>query len=266
MSLSNLFATEEFVYKFNNEGFFGYSLEQDFFDFSFWHFLPIIILCAAIFFTYRYREKIKGFKHEETLRFVLAAVILLNEFAYFWRLLYVGRALSGDQLITYLPLEVCQWSAFLCAFMLMKKSKHLFDICFYICLSLGLLPLFTPAVIHYTGPSYFRYYQFWLEHILPIYAVFYMLFVMGYKPDFKKIWKPYCALAVLATFAIIANLNIEGANFMYLADTTDGSSLANILPPSIPLRLVIGFGLVTVLFALLSIPQIVRLCKTKKKA
>ena len=51
---------EPFVYEFYHEGFFGYSLEQDFQYYSFWHFLPMILLGLAIFLTYRYREKIKA--------------------------------------------------------------------------------------------------------------------------------------------------------------------------------------------------------------
>ena len=146
----------------------------------------------------------------------------------------------------------------------MKKSKHLYDILFYVSLTLGIIPLVTPAVIMFAGPGYFRYYQFWLEHLLPIFAIFYMMFVHGFKPDFRKVYKPFAMLVVLASLAIIANFNIEGANFMYLASTTDGDSIANILPPNVWLRVLIGLGLVTVLFTIVSLPQIISEIKCKK--
>ena len=59
--------------------------------------------------------------------------------------------------------------------MVLTENKHFFDIDVFVCLTVGILPLALPAVINKTGPTYYRYYQFWLEHILPIYAVFYMM-------------------------------------------------------------------------------------------
>ena len=256
----------DFVYEFNHEGFFGFSLTKDFHEFSFAHFAPLILLCVALYLTYRYREKIAKWKGEETLRFILAAIIIINECAYWWRLLYVGNGNNGKQLLTKIPLEVCQWSAFLVAFMTMKKSKHLYDITVYICLTLGVIPLFTPAVIASTGPRYWRYYQFWIEHTLPIYCVLYVTFVHGFRPNWRKIYKPLILLGCMATLAIIANLNIPGANFLYLASGTTGNSLANVLPENIGVRLVLYSAILAVLFTIVSIPQIVSEAKKKKMA
>ncbi|MBR2496074.1 MAG: YwaF family protein, partial [Clostridia bacterium] len=146
----------DFIYEFSHEGFFGFSLTKDFHEFSFAHFAPIIVLCIALYATYRYRKVLANWKGEETLRFIFGAILVINECAYWWRLMYVGNGNNGKQLLTKLPLEVCQWSAFLVAFMIMKKSKHLYDITFYICLTLGIIPLFTPAVLSSTGPTYWR--------------------------------------------------------------------------------------------------------------
>lgn len=255
-----------FKYEFYSEGFFGYSLEQDFHYWSPAHLLPIILLGLAIFLTFKYKDKIRSYKHEETVRFMIAALMIFNECFYYWRLLYVGNGGSAEpkQLLTYLPLQVCEWSAYLAAFMMMKKSRHIFDICFYVSLTLGLIPLFTPAVIMQAGPSYARYYQFWIEHLVPIYAVFYMMAVHGFRSSYKRVYKPFLALGVLATLAIIANNNIEKANFMYLASGTDGDSIANLLPESIPVRILLYVGILIVLFAILSLPEIILDIKKKK--
>ncbi|MBQ7314589.1 MAG: TIGR02206 family membrane protein [Clostridia bacterium] len=257
-----------FEYKFYNEGFFGYSTEQDFRYWSLAHFLPIILLGVAIFLTFKYKDKIRSFKHEETLRFILGGLMIFNEAFYYWRLLYVGNGGSADpkQLLTYLPLQVCEWTAWLAAFMLMKKSRHLYDICFYVSLTLGLIPLFTPAVIMQAGPGYARYYQFWIEHLVPIYAIFYMMAVHNFRASYKRVYKPFAMLGILATFAIIANTKIENANFMYLASGTDGDSIANLLPESIPVRILLYLGILIVLFALLSLPEILSEIKKKRSA
>jgi hypothetical integral membrane protein (TIGR02206 family) len=255
-----------FVYEFFYEGFFGYSLEQNFFEWSFAHFAPIILLGLAIFLTYRYRTKIAAWRHEENLRYVLAALLIFTESFYYWRLLYVGNGGSQDakQMLTYLPIQVCEMTAYFAAFMLMKKSKNFYDIVFYIALTLGIIPLFTPAVIMQAGPAYARYYQFWIQHTVPIYSVFYMMFVHGFRSSYKKVYKPFIALGVMAVIAIIANNLIEGANFMYLASGTDGDSIANLLPESIPVRLVLYLGILCVLFFLVSLPEIIGIIKEKR--
>lgn len=262
--------TDSYDYKYYHEGFFGYSLTPVFEEFSLAHLLPILLLVGAILLVYRYREKIAVWKGEELLRFLLAALLIINEGFYYWRLLYVGNggAAQLDPMLTYLPLQVCEWSAYMAAFMLMKKSRHLFDVCYYTCLTLGAIPLFTPAVITYTGPTYARYYQFWIEHLIPIFAVFYMMFVHGFRANYRKVYKPVAVLSTLCVLAVIANLKIDGANFMYLATGTAGDSIANILPENIWVRLGLYAVIFAVLVFLVSLPHIIpeiKAYKAKKK-
>lgn len=257
---------DNFEYEYHNEGFFGYSETQLFDYFSIAHLLPLILLAVGIFLVYRYRDALRSFKHEETLRSIVGALLIFNECSYYWRLLYVGNSQDGTQMLTFLPLQVCEWTAYVAAFMLLKKNKHLYDIAFYITLTLGLIPLFTPAVIMKVGFGHYRYYSFWIEHTLPMLGVFYMTFVHGFRPDYKKVYKPLAMLSVLAALAIYANLNIPDANFMYLAAGTPGDSLANVLPENVWARLAVAFGIVCVLFTLVSLPQIISQIKQKKKS
>ena len=256
----------DFVYEYHKEGFFDYSDEPIFRHFSFAHLLPIILLGIGIFLVYRYREKLRNWKHEDTLRTIVGALLIFNECSYYWRLLYVGNSNDGTQMMTFLPLEVCEWTAFIAAFMLLKKNKHLYDIAFYITLTLGLIPLFTPAVLTRYGLGHFRYYSFWIEHTVPMLGVFYMTFVHGFRPDFRKIYKPFAFLAILACFAIYANLHIPDANYMYLAAGTPGDSLANVLPANIGIRILIYLAILVVLFTLASLPQIIKEVKAKRKS
>ncbi len=52
--------TQNYDYKYYHEGFFGYSLEENFSYFSLAHILPILLLGIAIFLTYKYREKLSA--------------------------------------------------------------------------------------------------------------------------------------------------------------------------------------------------------------
>ena len=174
---------------------------------------------------------------------------MIVEMSYYWRILYSG----GDTpdlptLLTKLPVQVCTWSAILMVFLLTTENDHLFDYCIYVCLTLGVVPLFTPAVIVTTGPTYYRYYQFWLEHMIPIYSCFYMMFIRDKKLKLKAIWKPFVPLLPGCFLSIYLNDKIPGANYFYLAQHTDGASIANILPTNPIIRLLIYTGIASALF------------------
>ena len=211
--------------KFYSDGFFGYGEKGNFKYWSFAHFTPIILFAVGIYLIYRYREALKNWKHEENFRFIFAAVMLFVEMSYFWRLLYVGSSEPGEvvDLLDKLPLQVCEWTCILAVFMMMKKSRAIYPICFYVCFTIGVFPLLTPSVITSTGPAYYRYYQYWLEHILPPLSVFYMTFVHGFRPTKKGIISAVGFMFTLMVLALICNANIPGANYLYLAKgTADG--------------------------------------------
>ncbi len=241
---------------FFKNGFFGYGEKGNFKYWSFAHLIPIVIYAASIYLMFHYREKLKNWKHEETFRFILGAAMMFAEMSYYWRLTYVGGTNpSMPNLLDYLPLQVCEWTCILAVFMITKKSKWIYPICFYVCLTIGIFPLLTPSVLSTTGPAYYRYYQYWLEHILPPLAVFYMTFVHGYRPTKKGIISAVGFLSVLTTFAVIANTNIEGANYLYIAKGTaveGGGSLMdpiyNLVGGSLPLLLALLAVLVIGIF------------------
>ena len=177
-----------------------------------------------------------------------------------------GGSSVQDPMLTYLPFQVCEWSAYIAAFMLMKKSKHLFDIVFYISLSLGVIPFFTPAVITYTGPSYARYYQFWIEHAVPIFAVFYMIFVHKIRPTIKSAVKSYIGLLIMVVIAYFVNDMLPGANYLYIARPESAPSSLDILPENYALRLLVMAAAITAMYALAYLPWFMKDKKAAKKA
>ena len=177
--------------------------------------------------------------------------MILVEIIYFLRLLYIVNSDLGERtLLTRLPFQICEWTCIFGAIMLFTESKHLFDIDVVVCLTIGLLPLAYPAVISRTGPLYYRYYQYWLEHILPIYAVFYMIFIKGFKYDIKKCYKPLTFLLILGIICIILNYNIPNATYMYLQGDDLGKGLTKILPKNQFGRLGVYLIICSILFGL----------------
>ena len=240
--------------QFFQEGFFGYGEPGDFSYWSVAHFAPLAVLALVIFLIWHFRARLRVWKHEETLRFLMAFVMMLLDMSYYWRVLYVGSAdPSQTTLLLELPLHVCGWTCIAAIFMIAKKSPLLYQFCFYTCLTFGIFPLLTPSVITTTGPGYYRYYQFWLEHMLPIIAVMYLTFVHGFRPKRKGIAVAWGILSVLLILSLICNYKIEGANYLFLAAGTadGGGSLMDVLiriAPALWMRILVLAAVGTALF------------------
>lgn len=248
------------AFTFSDKGFFGYGEKGDFKYFSFAHFIPLILLGVTIFLLWKFRHKLRNSKFEGKFRFILAFIMIIVEMSYFWRLLYVG----GDY-TTKLPITICGWTAILSAFMLMSKNQSLFDICFFFTLTAGLQPLLTPAVIMTTGPAYYRYYQFWLEHTLTFVALFYMIFSYGYRPKWSSMLKAFGLFAVITSVALIANSTIPGANYLYLSQGAAGSSFLDFLPDNMWIKTaIVGSIIIALCFIAYSPYMIMDIVKKKR--
>ena len=243
--------------------FFGKGDEVEFVNFSFAHFAPILLMFAVILLIYRYRDKIRTCKREETIRYVLAFMMIISEMSYFWRL--VGVPALQPNPADHLPITVCGWAVIFASFMIVGKSQSLFDIIYFWLFSGTIFALVTPTVISYTGPTRYRYYQFWLEHTMGYVALFYMIFVHKMRPRWKSMIKSYIALTVLAVIAYFANQLIgNGANYLFMARPEDTPSVLDILPPNFTLRIVVMAAVVTLMFFLAYLPWLLKDRKTKK--
>lgn len=249
---------EFFVY------FFGKGETEEFANFSAAHFLPIVIMIAVIFLIRHFRKELRQYKRENGIRYVLAFMLIICEMSYFWRL--VGVPLLNPNPVDHLPITVCGWAVIFCSYMVIGKSQTLFDISYFWLFSGTVFALITPTVITYTGPTRFRYYQFWLEHTLGYIAIFYMIFVHGMRPTKKSIVKSYIALAALAVVAYAANSMIgPGANYLYMAKPEDTPSILDILPPNHALRIFIMAAVITLMYGLAYLPWYLKDRKEMKK-
>ncbi|MBO5836857.1 MAG: TIGR02206 family membrane protein [Oscillospiraceae bacterium] len=233
--------------------FLGQGTEIEFENFTLPHFLPIAILIAVIFLTYRFRDKLRTYKHEDAIRMFLAFALIFSEMSYYWRL--VAMPSLGPNPIDHLPITVCGWGVVFCSYMLVSKNQSLFDICYFWALGGSVFALITPTVISYTGPTRFRYYQFWLEHTLGYVGVFYMIFVHGMRPTIKSAIRATFWLVVLAVIAFFTNRMLgPGANYLFLAAPESTPSVLDILPPNFALRTLIMAAAVLVLFGVAYLP------------
>jgi hypothetical integral membrane protein (TIGR02206 family) len=242
--------------------FFGQGTEVEFTNFSLAHFLPILLMIAVILLIYRFRDPIANWKWEKKIRYVLAFMLICSEMSYYWRLIAIPEL--GPNPVDHLPITVCGWVVVFSSYMLLGKSQTLFDICYFWLLSGSVFALITPTVIEYTGPTRFRYYQFWLEHTLGYVAVFYMIFVHKMRPTIKSAVKAYIGMVILAVIAYFVNDMLPGANYLFMAKPEAAPSVLDLLPPNFVLRLVVMAAAVSALFVVAYIPWYLKDKKAKK--
>jgi len=245
--------------------FFGKGDDVEFRNFTLAHFLPIILMIGVIVLIYVFRDRIRGFRCEKNLRLALALTMIITEMSYFWRL--VGVPSLGANPEDHLPITLCGWGVIFCSYMLVTKNQTLFDIPYFWLFSGTIFALITPTVITYTGPTRFRYYQFWLEHTTGYVAVFYMIFVHKMRPTLKSAVKAYVATIVMAVIAFIANETIGGAaNYLYMARPEETKSILDFLPANYAVRVLFMAAAVTLLFFVAYLPWMIKDIKAKKSA
>ena len=241
--------------------FFGQGETQEFFLFSPAHLAPILLMLATIFLIRKNAGRLRGWKHEEAIRYVLAFALICSEMGYYWRL--VGMPSLGPNPVDHLPIAVCGWAAIFCSYMVIGKTQLLFDISYFWLLSGSVFALLTPTPLTYCGPTRFRYYQFWLEHTLGYVAIFYMIFVHGMRPNFRSMVRSYVSLLVLTGFAYWVNQMLPGANYLYMARPESAPSVLDILPPNFALRFAVMMAVITLLFGMAYLPWYLKDKKAK---
>ena len=237
--------------------FFGKGDEVEFVNFTLAHWLPILIMAGLVLLIYRYRTALGHSKYDKAIRYVLAFSMIFSEMSYYWRL--VGVPSLGPNPVDHLPITVCGWAVVFGSYMVIGKSQFLFDITYFWLFCGSIFALLTPTVISYTGPTRFRYYQFWLEHTLGYIAVFYMIFVHKMRPTIRSAVRAYVSLMILAVIAYFTNRMLgPGANYLFMARPEDTPSILDILPPNFALRLLVMVAAITLLFFLAYLPWYIR--------
>ncbi len=243
--------------------FFGAGTTPEFINFTLAHFVPILVAIGLIFAIYKCKDRLRIWKNEHIIRYILAFALIISEMSYYWRL--VGMPELGPTPVDHLPITVCGWAVIFCSYMVIGKTQTLFDISYFWLFSGSIFALITPTVITYAGPTRFRYYQFWAEHTLGYIAIFYMIFVHGMRPTFRSAVKSYITLAVLAVIAYFTNRMLgPGANYLFMAEPEETPSILDILPPNFALRACVMAGVVTLLFFLSYLPWLIKDRKAKK--
>ncbi len=237
--------------------FLGQGEKVEFTNFTLAHLAPILVAIGIILLILKFANKLRDSKHEEIFRYILAFALICSEMSYYWRLIAIPSLNPNP--IDHLPISVCGWAVIFCSYMVIGKTQLLFDISYFWLFAGSIFALITPTVITYTGPTRFRYYQFWSEHTLGYIAIFYMIFVHKMRPNVKSAIKSYIALVSLAVVAYCANVLIgPGANYLFMARPEATPSILDILPPNFYLRILIMASVITFLYFMAYLPWFIK--------
>jgi hypothetical integral membrane protein (TIGR02206 family) len=227
------------------EGFFGHEYSKyPFAFFSFEHLIVLILFFFLTFALFRFRKHI--LKYDLLLRSIFFITLFSLELLYhIW--LYQGD--NWD--ITYtLPFQLCSISLILSLILLITNSRFLVNVLYFIGGVGAFAALLTPEL--FLGFPHFRYFQFFITHMVIIWTALYYVWVKGIRPRKKGIWIAFLFLNGSAFMAFWVN-RLTGGNYMFLAQQPENASLIDYLGPY-PYYIFSLEGLALGLFWLLWIP------------
>ena len=154
-----------------------------------------------------------------------------------------------------LPLHLSDALRFLLPIALITQARWAIAVSYFWGLTLNLQSVLTPDLNYFVWIP-LEFAQYWLAHGCGVLVPVLMVWGLGYRPTWRG-WR--AALAVTAGWAAIAftgNL-LAGANYGYLNHAPLGPSILDLLGPW-PQYLLVEAGLITVVWALMTLPWVLR--------
>lgn len=218
--------------------------------FSNQHLLALLAIFIIVILLYGNRNNLRQEKVNKTVRYTLAALLLLQELS-----LNVWRLSTGLwEIQTSLPLHLCGVAILCSAVMLVRKQYLIYELVYFWGLGGALQALLTPDIIDFNFPHY-RFFQYFLSHGLIIIAALFMTFVERYRPTWRSIGKTMVVTNLY--MVVIAMFNaLTGANYLFICQKPESGSLLDILGPwpwyilSLEIVAVISFTIYYLPFAL----------------
>lgn len=225
---------------------FSIETENPFVIFSTPHFVTLAVLVAVLILWFFLLKRFPEGRGVKALRVPMAALLLGCEVIY-----VVWSIAIGDWSMAYsLPIQLCEATAFLAAYMLLRNSYAAFEVVYFLGLGGSLQALATPD-LYYPFP-HIRYLIFFLEHGAVILSIFYMMLVHHFLPTLKSLLKAIVAANIYLLVMIGVNA-LTGGNYLFLSSKPPNGSILDFLGPW-PWYLLSMEGIGAVIFLLLYLP------------
>jgi hypothetical integral membrane protein (TIGR02206 family) len=206
-------------------GFFEPGTEHVFQLFSTAHLLTLGVFFAVILAMFFLRSPLRGNNVNRAARIGLFFILIISEIS-----LQVWLWWSGHWAYQHaLPLHLSSISLILSSILLLNKSYRLFEFTYFVGVGSALQAMITPDISLYTFPHY-RYIHFFISHGGTVVANLFMVFIEGYRPTGRSIWKAFLWLNAYTLLIFIVNFLIEG-NYMYISEKPVNPSIIDYLGP-----------------------------------
>ncbi|HEY3475662.1 MAG TPA: TIGR02206 family membrane protein [Anaerolineales bacterium] len=186
------------------------------------HLAALAALVLLNLFLIRSRHAPDGTKVR--LRWTLAVIMLVNEIAWHYWNVRVGRWTMQ----TMLPLHLCSLLVWTGAFMLMTKNYRVYEFMYFMGIAGAIQALATPGLGIYGFP-HFMFFQYFISHGLIITSAIYMTVVEGNRPTWKSIPRVVIWMNLYVLIVFFINLSI-GSNYLMINEKPDTPSLLDLLP------------------------------------
>lgn len=206
------------------EAYFRAAPLDPFVPYSKQHVIILLIIGVGIYCLYQYQDLLRQEQWNVMIRYTIAFLFIGSEIG-----LDVWQIKAGIfQLSTSLPFELCTISLLLATIMIVTKSYKLYEIVFFTGIIGASQAILTPN-LQYAFP-HFRFIEFFIAHVLLIWAPLFMTWVEGYRPTFQSIKRTMLFLNILVPIVSFVNYK-TGGNYMFLAHKPETASLLDLLGP-----------------------------------
>lgn len=174
---------------------------------------PLLLGVLTIVLFYFIKDKITK-TSKRNIIFALGGILAFSEIA---DKIYVYYHLGWSY--DLLSLHLCSISAIVGVYLIFfNQNRTLFGIWFFWSLQGALQALLSPTVT--VGFEFFKYYQFFLHHVLLIILPLTILYFNNWIPTFKDVKNSYIWLIVVSIPVIIFN-SFTGMGYMFVSLTHD---------------------------------------------
>lgn len=173
------------------------------------HLIVLFFALSLIFLTYIYRDFIK--KHKRFFRIFLGVMLLVTHIVY--KIWLIVNDLHDKN--NFLPLHLSSISTIILGIVLIINNKKAFNLIYFWALTAGIQATCVPQLDH--GYNHFRFYQFFLDHVLLSYCPIFMNIIYNYYPRYRNMWNSYIYLIIYGLFVMAIDFALE-VNYMILRE------------------------------------------------
>lgn len=175
------------------------------------HMLISLLTISISILLFIHRDKLRGFKYKESVRYILAAILFINMTVY-----YISKTILGiyDWKVD-LPLHFCFITGYLFIYILITGNKKLYKLIYFFTFA-GPVPAMIWPDLAFNYDRYI-FWQFVISHHFMLLSSVYVLIVLEYKVFKKDILKAFIVGNIIVGVITVFN-NTFNTNYIMIEE------------------------------------------------